>query len=85
MNESGDGVDYSWDRRRFSTHDEAVDHGFELRGSDDFNIALIEGDILTGFYWMPDPARGLPAPLSLSGAGIANWGEPHRARAVRRR
>ncbi len=52
MNESGYGITYGWDRKRFSNLPDAMKHGWELRGSDDFNTARVEGDNLTWFGWM---------------------------------
>lgn len=52
MNESGFGVDYNWDRERFSTRQKAIKHGWKVRGSDDFNIAEISDDDFLWFGWM---------------------------------
>lgn len=53
--ESGSGVGYSWDGDRFSTREKAIEEGFTLRGSDDFNIGVVEGDRLLSFDWMQEP------------------------------
>ncbi|WP_241059991.1 hypothetical protein [Achromobacter xylosoxidans] len=54
-NESGIGVSYDWDGERFPSRQSAILHGFETRGSDDFNIGVIDGDELKDFCWMEDP------------------------------
>lgn len=45
-------IAYDWDEESFTTHKEAIKHGFKTRGSDDFNIGKIINDNLLGFYWM---------------------------------
>ena len=52
MNESGFGFHYGWDGERFNNRNDAIKHGWELRGSDDFNIAQTYGDDLIWFGWM---------------------------------
>lgn len=54
MNDSGFGIDYGWDRERFATRKKAIKHGFAIRGSDDFNIAEVDGDKLVWFGWMAE-------------------------------
>lgn len=46
---------YNWDRRRFADRPAAINHGFKIRGSDDFNIGVVEGDKLVSFDWMDGP------------------------------
>lgn len=46
---------YNWDRERFSDRQSAIAHGFRIRGSDDFNVALLEGDRLIEIGWMDHP------------------------------
>lgn len=46
---------YGWDGDRFQTRKRAIAAGFKIRGSDDFNIAVVEGDQLVSFDWMNDP------------------------------
>jgi hypothetical protein len=41
-----------WDGRKFPDKPAAVANGFTQRGSDDFNVALIEGDRLVSLWWM---------------------------------
>lgn len=55
MNDSGFGINYSWDRERFSTRKRAIKHGWKVRGSDDFNIGIVEDDKLVWFGWMDEP------------------------------
>lgn len=52
MNESGFGIDYGWDGERFNNRADAIEHGWDIRGSDDFNIAQTYGDDLVWFGWM---------------------------------
>lgn len=52
MNTKGFGINYSWDGSRFNNRADAIRHGYELRGSDDFNIGQTYGDDLIWFGWM---------------------------------
>lgn len=52
MNERGFGITYGWDGMRFRTKKAAISHGFKSRDSDDFNVATLQGETLTGFYYM---------------------------------
>ena len=52
MNESGFGISYGWDNQRFNNRNDAIKHGWKLRGSDDFNIGQTYGDDLIWFGWM---------------------------------
>jgi hypothetical protein len=54
MNASGFGINYSWDRVRFTTRERAIKHGLKERGSDDFNIAEVDGQRLAWFGWMDE-------------------------------
>lgn len=54
-NSSGVGIDYGWDGERFATREEAISHGFEVRGSDDFNVGVVSGNRLLSFDWMDKP------------------------------
>ena len=45
-------VVHYWDGRKFTYKSGAVDHGFALRRSDDFNVALIKGDRIESLWWM---------------------------------
>ena len=47
-------IDYSWDSRKYNSRSEAITHGFEIRGSDDFNIGIVERGRLVGFSWMDE-------------------------------
>lgn len=51
----GYSVAYNLDARRFDRRREAISHGFEIRGSDDFNIAVVDGERLLSFDWMDEP------------------------------
>jgi len=46
---------YSWDGIRHTTHRDAVRAGWCSRGSDDFNIGVVEGVNLVDFLWMDQP------------------------------
>jgi hypothetical protein len=58
-------ISYEWDGARFKSRESAIKHGFAIRESDDFNVASLRGNRLTGFYWMnedmndPDAMREL--------------------------
>ncbi|WP_182421996.1 hypothetical protein [Aureimonas sp. ME7] len=52
MNADGFGITYNWDGERFNNRNDAIKHGWKLRGSDDFNIAILYGDDLIWWGWM---------------------------------
>ena len=73
MNDTGYGINYSWDGQRFNNRADAIKHGWKLRGSDDFNIAQTYGDDLIWFGWMDqridepeDDAREIAAQIGLT-------------------
>ncbi len=49
---------YDWDYKRFLTRKAAISHGFEIRGSDDFNIGVIKDGQLKQFCYMAKPLKG---------------------------
>ena len=51
-NSGGFGIDYSWDGEEFPDRAQAIKHGFALRESDDFNVAVLSGRRLVSFDWM---------------------------------
>ncbi|VDS07536.1 hypothetical protein PARHAE_00713 [Paracoccus haematequi] len=51
-NDRGYGFGYGWDRKRFNNRNDAIKHGWKIRGSDDFNIGQTYGDDLIWFGWM---------------------------------
>jgi hypothetical protein len=53
-NDTGIGISYSFDGARFNNRADAIKHGFDLRGSDDFNIGQTYGDDLIWFGWMDE-------------------------------
>lgn len=53
-NESGIGINYGWDGARFNNRNDAIKHGWKLRGSDDFNIGQTYGDDLIWIGWMDE-------------------------------
>lgn len=52
--QTGYGISYDWDGERFPTKQAAIKHGWEIRESDDFNVCSLDGNNLTGFFWMDD-------------------------------
>lgn len=55
--QAGFGISYDWDGERFKTREAAIKHGWEIRESDDFNVCSLDGDKLTGFFWMNDDMK----------------------------
>lgn len=43
---------YSWDGTTWRTRDEAIEHGFEEFGSDDFNVGQVIDGVVAWFGWM---------------------------------
>lgn len=56
--ENGFEVCYEWDGQRFPERKAAIKHGFKIRDSDDFNIAVVQGETLVSFDWMERPVEG---------------------------
>lgn len=54
MKEDGFGIAYSWDGKRLNNRNDAIRHGWKVRGSDDFNLAQTYGDDLIWFGWMDE-------------------------------
>ena len=46
---------YGFDGERFDARKKAISHGFKIRGSDDFNIGVIEDGRLVSLDWMNEP------------------------------
>lgn len=46
---------HNCDHIRFSDRSAAIAHGFKIRGSDDFNIAVVRVNRLISFDWMEEP------------------------------
>jgi hypothetical protein len=55
--ERGYVTEYASDLREFSHKSEAVDHGFTLSRSDDFNLGFVRNGRLESLWWM-DKRRG---------------------------
>lgn len=55
---------YWSDDKRFSTREAAIRNGFEIRGSDDFNIGVLDGGKLVSLDWMSEPVDTDPEMLS---------------------
>lgn len=58
-------VIYNWDARRFRVRQAAISHGFVERGSDDFNIGVLENGKLVSLDWMDEPIETDTAELAL--------------------
>lgn len=56
---------YGCDRQRFRNRERAKAHGFEVRESDDFNIAVLEKGRLVSFDWMDKPVGEDAATLAI--------------------
>jgi hypothetical protein len=48
-------IEYGFDGEMFADRREAITHGFDIRGSDDFNIGVLRGGKLVSLDWMDDP------------------------------
>lgn len=46
------GISYHWDGKQFDQQQDAIDHGFDVRGSDDFNLGVVVGGKLMDLLWM---------------------------------
>ena len=46
---------YNCDGKKFDERDAAIKHGFAVRGSDDFNIGVLDGRQLVSLDWMNEP------------------------------
>ena len=62
---------YHWDGEYFKDWGWAKSHGFDTRGSDDFNIGKVVDGKLVGFYWMKKllndyPLREISEEIGLS-------------------
>lgn len=64
MNDSGSGLSYDWDGDIFPTRDEAIQRGFQLRESDDFNVGVIQNGKLVSLDWMTEPVDTDPKELA---------------------
>src|SRR5688572_9519273 len=71
MNDTGFGIDYGWDGERFPTLNRAVKHGWEIRGSDDFNIAHVVGDVLVWWGWMDEKMDDSEIPEVADAIGLS--------------
>jgi hypothetical protein len=50
-------TEYSTDQIRFDDRQKAIAHGLLTRGSDDFNIGVVQGKNLLAFDWMNKPVE----------------------------
>jgi hypothetical protein len=57
-------IEHYWDGRVFSERQEAVSHGFKTRGSDDFNIGMVnKAGSLHSIWWMDEDLHEPPETL----------------------
>lgn len=56
---------YGCDGRRFRSRERAKAHGFQVRESDDFNIAVLKRGRLVSFDWMDKPVGEDAATLAV--------------------
>lgn len=63
-NGEGFTIDYSWYGGVFDSRQEAIKEGYVIRGSDDFNIAVLDGDRMASFDWMDEVVDDDPSVLS---------------------
>lgn len=54
---------YNFDGHRFRKRETAIRHGLEVRGSDDFNIGVLEKGQLVSMDWMNETIDRDPAKL----------------------
>jgi hypothetical protein len=63
-NEVSMDIEHYWDGRDFSDRGQAISHGFRLRGSDDFNIGMInKAGGLHSIWWMNERLHEPPETL----------------------
>lgn len=55
---------YGFDGEKFKERAEAIRHGLRERGSDDFNIGVLERGKLVSLDWMEKPVETDPAELA---------------------
>ena len=55
---------YGFDGARFRSRDQAIQYGFKIRGSDDFNIGVVGSNKLLSLDWMEKPVDTDPTVLS---------------------
>jgi hypothetical protein len=56
-------VIYNYDGRRFTDRARAISHGFEIRGSDDFNVGVLKDGRLVSVDWMEQVVDSKPEVL----------------------
>lgn len=52
---------YGWDGEKFDNRQSAITHGLDIRGSDDFNLGILESGRLAEFVWMDQPMHASDA------------------------
>lgn len=72
---NGYSTEYESDMTVFVRRDSAIAHGFKTRGSDDFNLGLIDKDgLLVGLDWMDTPVERDPLVMARVRASLG-WSE----------
>jgi hypothetical protein len=67
-------TEYNFDGRRFADRKGAINHGFELGRSDDFNIGIVEGARLVSLDWMDEEVvESDPAKLDAIAESACIW------------
>lgn len=63
-NGEGFTIDYAWNGDEFDSREDAIKEGFVIRGSDDFNVAVLSDGVMTSFDWMDEVVESEPHVLS---------------------
>jgi len=65
------GIEHHWDGQEFKDRQDAISHGFEISGSDDFNIGMVnKAGALHGIWWMDERIDEPPETLRAIGQEI---------------
>ena len=57
-------INYSFDGKRFAFRRDAITHGLKIRGSDDFNIGVLNDGRLVSLDWMEDVVDAEPSVIA---------------------
>ncbi len=63
-NGEGFTIDYAWDGEEYDSRMDAIQRGFFIRDSDDFNVAVLSDGVMTSFDWMDEVVETQPHVLS---------------------
>lgn len=66
---------YNFDHEYFVTKPAAIKHGFKIRGSDDFNVATVEGGKVTRLFWMEEEQKDADAIAAINEQNSFSDGE----------